>query len=404
MGNYEPHTKVQVFQEKAKHLMLPTIVFVVFLIYVLVAPNSKGTWTYPDIVLSAPAILRGNAAIAEIASDIYGFRAIFWGLNPYENLHVAMPLLGAEWNDEAPSTHPPTDFLLAAPIAFLPLPVAFAVWAWLMIAAIIFTMRAYHFTWPISIIIGLLAMFWPPTITSLGNFPCVWMLGLALAYRQRNSNPLLSGVWIGVASFTKLLPAVMLVPFIIKRKWSALLGFALSWAVAIILLFILSPSIFDRYMEANNSLLSWVVYIGNANPLIFLYRHFSLPGLGVGLYLFLLIFFVNWRDWLNRDEKITSKTWHLFALSSVILLPIAWIYSISPLLPGLLVLVRTPTPKRLLGLLALLGPVIALFLGWPSAGAFLILLIPYCLYWILPFDHLLLPWSKRVHSPKPIVE
>ena len=362
-----------------------------FLILIWIAPGNKDIWTYPDVVLSGPVKLKGNASITEIGQDIYGFRALISGLDPYANLHNAVPLIGAEWQDGSPTTHPPTAFLLTAPIAFLPAKIAFAAWAWLMITAIVISLRIHHFSWPFAIILGLLSMLWPPTITSLGNNPCVWMLGLALAYRERNRSPFLAGVWVGVASFTKLLPAGMLSLFLIKKKWSALAGFMFSWGAVLTLLHILSPTAVFRYIEVNKYVSpSWITSIGNGSPLVFLLRYFGLPGLGVGLAVILLMVCLNWRVWLNRDADISPDAWHLFSLLTVIFLPITWTYSIAPLLPGLLILACSNTPKRLLGLLGLAGPVAAVILGLPSSGVILALLIPYCLNWILVIDHSLL--------------
>jgi hypothetical protein len=67
-------------------------------------------------------------------------------------------------------------------------------------------------------------------------------------------------------------------------------------------------------------------------------------------------------------------------------LPIAWDYSIAPLLPGLLVLVQKPGLVKILGLLALLGPIAAALLHLPFAGIIFSIILPYSLYLILPSD------------------
>jgi hypothetical protein len=387
-------------QKKIKSSIFPSLVFGIFIILLFISPDHTGVWTYPDVVMSVPNVLLGKALVTEIAQDIYGFRALFFDLDPYAILHDAVPLIGAEWQDQSPTTHPPTAFLFVAPVAFLPVKVAFAVWAWLMVAAIIVSLRAYDFSWQASIVLGLLSMLWPPTITSLGNLPCVWMLGLALAYRQRNRNPLIAGVWIGIASFTKLLPVVLLFPFLIKKKWSALIGFLFAWGVALFLLYLISPSVIFQYLKVMKSISPfWITWVGNGSPLIFLFRYFDLPGLGVGLYVLLLMVTLNWRKWFNQESDISPEAWHLFSFFSVILLPIAWAYSISPLLPNLLVLARSTGLKRVLGLLALSGPVIAVMVGLPSAGVILMLVIPYCFSWIFTLDRPIFSSWRRVYSP-----
>ena len=132
---------------------------------------------------------KGNRFRSGTGSEYLWIYCHYSGLDPYPNLHQALTPFGVNWPVQLVTTHPPSAFLLVAPIAFLPWQVAFGLWGWLMIAAIILSLRAYHFSWQLSIILGLLSMLWPPTITSLGNITIVWILGLALAYRERDRSP-----------------------------------------------------------------------------------------------------------------------------------------------------------------------------------------------------------------------
>ena len=87
------------------------LTFTIFLIFVLFSPENKGEWSYPDVILSVPNHVRGNFPVTEIAQDIYGFRALIFDLDPYAILNDVMPILGTEWQNKSPTTHPPTAFL-----------------------------------------------------------------------------------------------------------------------------------------------------------------------------------------------------------------------------------------------------------------------------------------------------
>ena len=217
---------------------------------------------------------------------------------------------------------------------------------------------------------------------------------------KEDRNPLMAGVWIGIALSRNFSLPLMLVPFIIKRKWITVMGFVLSWLLAIGLISILSPNAIHRYLEVMKEIsFTWITWIGDGFPLIFLYRYFGLTGLGSGLFLLLSILLLNWRKYLNQDKDISSDTWHLFSFFSVVLLPIAWAYSIAPLYPGLLKLAATANARRILGMLALAGPVIAVILHLPSVAVILSLAIPYCSSWMLNLDHRFLPSLSKPLYP-----
>src|SRR5512133_3881537 len=89
-------------------------VLLAYLLLLLFTPGFRGKWSYAEMILTPPHMLKGQTGTTEIAQDIYGFRALVTGLDPYANLHEALAQMGVAWQDGLATTHPPTTFLLVA--------------------------------------------------------------------------------------------------------------------------------------------------------------------------------------------------------------------------------------------------------------------------------------------------
>jgi hypothetical protein len=57
---------------------------------------------------------------------------------------------------------------------------------------------------------------------------------------------------IALASLAKLTPALLLLPFLARRQWSALAGFGLVWAGALAMVFSLDRRAFSAYLAAQH--------------------------------------------------------------------------------------------------------------------------------------------------------
>ena len=206
------------------------------------------------------------------------------------------------------------------------------------------------------------ALFWPPIATSLDQITILWLFGLTMAYHHRNKHPFLSGLFIGIASFTKLLPGVVIVPFIIRRKWKTVSGFILSWLTAVGIIFLLSPKTIIRYFEVNRTnTIDIIMRPDNGSFLIFLYRKAGTLGLLITAVMVFLLLALVYKKYRQEPEKEMSKDeWNLYAFIAVLLLPIAWIFSIAPLLPNLLLLLQDKRLIiRLITIIAIIPPIIA---------------------------------------------
>lgn len=367
-----------------------------FIAFVLLLPKNTNQTQTQHLLMTISTTLRGEVWASDIASDIIGFRALVEKTDPYPVLGKAHRELGITWDIPNRSTHPPTTFLLTAPIALFPWSISSAIWGWLMVVAIVISFKAYQFSWPTSIIIALLILFWPAGAYSLGQLTPIWLLGISLAYQERNKDPFKAGIWIGLASITKFFPAILLLLFLVRKKWNAFIGFALVWLVSSVCVWLLNPSAFQRYIEANqtNSLIT-AFRIDNCALLPSLYLHAGLIGFGLGLLLLLCVLFLNWRIVFSNGE-IQQEEWFLLSFLSVAFLPIAWIYSLLPLIPGVLALIRSPGITRLLGILLLVIPLVMWNLGIGAPSIVLIFFIVYSIVWIAKPNHRLLSNS---HNP-----
>lgn len=331
------------------------------------------TWVYPDSQFYAATLLRGDSQFSEIAQDAYGFRAMLHRWNAYLPLNKAMPNVPENWN--LPTTHPPTAFLFAVPVAFLSDAKAATVWAWICLAALFASLRLHGFNWVETILFTLLSILWLPTMGSLGQLTPIWLLGLSLGYYFRERKPFLAGVFIALASMTKFFPALLIVPFIIKRKWTALYSFILVWIISILFIYILSPDIFVQYFQANKTTSPFFVKV-SANFIYASFRTYGVIGLIPPLAILLLILMSNWKD-LYFSKEVSTKTWFIFSLLAVALFPIIWGYSYFPLYPGMLMLSRENRPARIFGITGLIFssspiPVIGMLLygfglTWPAS-------------------------------------
>ena len=335
---------------------------ILLIVIILLLPPTTGYDSYIDILRHTSMTLKGQAPYADVAQDIYGFRALMTNQDPYARLKPALKTIGVEWKADFSSTHPPTAFLLVAPVAFLPWPISSMAWAWLMLIALCISLRfACEYTWDWAFLVTAMVLFWPPIATSFDQITIVWLFGLAMAYHYRNERPLLSGVFIGIASFTKLLPAVLLLPFLLRRNVNAAKGFGLSWLTALVILLLLSPKALMRYLISNRLnateiILRW----DNGSFLFFLFRRIGLAGLFITVIVILMLLVLAYRKYCQESAReLSTQEWNISAFLTVLFLPITWIFSITPLLPNILLLLQDKRwIVRVLAICALIPPIL----------------------------------------------
>jgi hypothetical protein len=309
---------------------------VITLIGCLAAPPPKGNWSFPDGPRNVGAMLRGGGWLGDVAADVVGFRRLVEGRDPYPVLGPAFEAMGIDWPVQHASTHPPTAFLLAAPIANLPLGRSAQVWCVIGFALVFLAMRCYGVPWRAALGIALLAPLWRPAAAAFQNLTFVWLAGVAIAYRYREGRGLASGLGIGVASFTKLLPAGIVLYFLRLGKWRAGLGVLFAWGAALALLLALGPDPWPAYLAKGMAANAWTTILRpeNASLPAVGYALGGLGGLAAAVAYLAGLVLRNWRV-LLWPERAPEYAFFLYSFLAVALLPIAWGYSATPLLPVL---------------------------------------------------------------------
>lgn len=321
-----------------KQKNLPVILAIlVFASIPLFFGDHNGRWKYKHQLNYVSDVLQGKSDHPlDILANIIGFRRIIEKRNAYPIIGRAVKELGVNWNVRHPHTHPPTALLLVAPVAYLPLNLSLTFWAYLMLGCMFVSMLLYGFGWRLSLFLTALSVLWTPVILSLGQITLVWLLGMAVSFKYRNTNSLVSGIGIGIASITKFLPLLALFPFLRKKSVSAFVGCAAFWIVSLGIVLFLNRETLSDYLIANRGLAGHAAArLDNASPLMGFYRMFGFSGLVLPGLFIIGICYINRKDFFDPDQ-ISARSFMFFSWLSIALLPIAWVYSLAPLLPVLL--------------------------------------------------------------------
>ena len=285
-------------------------------------------------IRTAAAQLRGAGPPVDLVQDYVGARLLVGEGDPYEILTRAYASVGLVWPAEHRSTHPPTAFVLMLPIAWLGWSVAAAVWAWLMLVAIAGAWWALGARAEVAAVLGPLTLLWPPAAWSIGQLTPLWLLGISLAWRWRKDS-LLPGASIALAALTKLLPTLSLAPFLLVRRWRTLLGYAAGVGFALLVVMILRPGIVTRYLSVSRTVGREQAARPENSALLWALDHrFGLAGASVAAGLVACVLATSVTR-LRACEQLDEWSFWAWSWAGVALLPIAWIYSLLPLLPAL---------------------------------------------------------------------
>lgn len=382
------------------------IVGALFLLWLLLLPGPGAMpWSYPDTIKHASATLKGQTPFSDFAAEVVGFRALYNGTDPYPVLGTAFKELGIDWPVMLPHSHPPTSYLFAAPVAFMPWPWASATWAWLMLCLIALSFRLYGLSWRIALGLAPLTLLWPPASIALGQVTILWLCCLALAYYFRKSSLFWSGVGLGLASATKFWAGMMIIIFLLKRRWTAVLGFISIWIAMLAAVCALNWKAIPRYFEASRQVsLPIIERTDNQAPIIVSYRNGGWAGVALILCFFSLIVFVNRRCLVEWKRFPSTRAWMLASYFSVVLLPTSYVYALIPLLPVIIFLLcERKIASTALAALALLIPSVYVQGGdesaLPIASVSLFLGLALILD-VMPFKIFQRRWSRRPVCPQ----
>lgn len=321
------------------------VILALGLLFLLLLLSSRGSFdilSYRGTLQQASLTLRGQVPFSDLAQDVVGFRALVERRDAYPILGPAMRSLGIDWNVRHASTHPPTAYLLVAPVAYLSWSWASALWAWLMLGLLYLSFRSLGLRPLVALGLTPLAVLWPPVATSLGQMTLVWLFGITAAYAWARERPFASGIALGLAAMTKLFPGLLIILFLRNRLWRGVLGLVAVGVVSLLVLVWLSPAFLSQYAGVNESnSLATILRQDNSSLPASAFRAAGWPGV-IGVLLFLSLVISANRDCLAswRESEPSLKLWMLGFYLTVVLLPIAWIYSVAPLLPVILFLLR----------------------------------------------------------------
>jgi uncharacterized membrane protein len=331
---------------------------ILFLWILLLPRPGVMPWTYFDTVKYASSTLKGRTPYSDFAAEVVSFRALYNKTEPYPVLGPALKDMGIDWNVVHPHSHPPTSALFAAPVSFLPWPWASAVWAWMMLGLIILSFSCYGLSWKKALGLMPLTILWPPTPFALGGTTILWLFFLAMAYYFRKSRFCLSGVCIGLAAATKFWAGIVMVIFLVKRKWTAALGFLFIWIVMLAAVAILNFAAIPRYYVVSKGVSAGIIHrIDNQSPIVASYRYGGRIGVILIVLLFSLIVLLNRHCLFAWKTFPSTRAWMICSYLSVALLPTSYIYALIPLFPVIIFLLwERNIVTTILALYALLVP------------------------------------------------
>jgi hypothetical protein len=306
--------------------------------------------------------LLGEAWPTEFLQDYSGTRALVFGGNAYETAGVDAARyvqFGSMALPSGVSTHPPTAFALLLPLAPFSFGVASAIWAALMLAGLIVAVRICGAPWYIAALLGPLLILAPPVAAGVNHLAVPWLVLLLLAfqYRQRAG---VAGVLIGLASLTKYLPGLLLMPLVARGRWRALGAFVLVWAICLALIGILNPGVLATYLNAGSATASvWLAEPSNGSFLLVPLR-FGSWAEALALALLAWIIWLEVRD-LRAGQVDDRMQWARWNWVAVALLPITWTYSVLPLALSVVLLFQQRQTGPMLIALAGFAPMLFAF-------------------------------------------
>ncbi len=351
-------------------------------------------------LVTAPPEVPGGGGLAIAAQELLGqvpgtdflvdyaaAVALTHHVDAYTVSSVLIQNIGISWPVNTPDTHPPTMLTLTLPFTILSYKHALAAWALAMIFLLIATVHLVGVPWRFSVIVGSLLSLAMPGAYGIGNPVPVIGFGAMVAYRWRD-DPLIAGLGIAVASAPKSSGLLLLVPFLLARRFAAAAWAVGFYAVFAALPLFFQPGIWLRYVQAGGIGIAQNQARSDNASLIHLAERVGIPDLVAVLVVCAAAFVL---------AVATRDTFWPIVWLMVALLPVAWMYSLLTLLP---IFVRAiPRSDTLTCWLAITAgglTVASPALGmWPVFVFPLVLLLTFTLIYRLPATEAAGFWVPR---------
>jgi hypothetical protein len=298
--------------------------------------------------------LVGRGDPTDFLIDFASAHALIDGRDPYAISATLIHGVGPDWPVNTANPHPPTVLTLVLPTVLLPYAIALAAWALAMIYVFVGTIRLLgvrlRYAIPFGIAIGLT---FPGAYGILNPVPIIG-LGIAMAYRWRNT-PMVAALGIAFAAAPKSSGLVLIAPFLLAGRLRTVGWTALWYGLLAMIPLAIDHQVWTNYFPAAmNALKLNAARAGNAS-LLHLGRSWGIREVVTVGIIGIVVGVVA----LARRDMF----WPV-AFVTVAVLPVAWMYSLLTFLP-LIVWAVVRSPRRSAGLAIIAG---ALMVSSPPLG------------------------------------
>ena len=196
---------------------------------------------------------RGMAAPGDFAQDYVGVRQLLAGQSVYP---VNFMELYKDLFRESPklitislinNAHPPFVSIILSPLGFLGFKDAAAVWALLtmvfMLLIIFLLLKSENISLKYFPLVVLFTLAWQPFQSNLGLGQISILITLFVIvgwFFYKKEHEILSGVFIALATMLKFYPGLLIVYFLINKRWKAFLASIISVSIIIVLTLIVT--------------------------------------------------------------------------------------------------------------------------------------------------------------------
>lgn len=277
----------------------------------------------------------GKWVTTDIQIDLGSAVALVHGQDPYTPSFALFEQFNMPaWDVRLANPHPPTTVALLLPFTLVSYQNALTAWTVLMVFAVVATIQLMGVRLPYAAPLGLAICIVFPATYGIGNVVPLIGLGIAMAYRFRDS-PLIAAVGLTLAAAPKASGLLLLLPFVLSLRFRPVLwtaGFMLVLA-AIPLAFY--PATWSRYLDVGVESIALNAARDDNAAVLNLATKIGIPSvLAIGL----LVLAAAGAAWVIKDS-FWPTVWLIVAL-----LPIAWTYSLITLIPLFFAALRRPNP------------------------------------------------------------
>ena len=341
--------------------------------------------------------LLGRPDRRDFLLDYASAHALTHGVDAYASSSSLIRGLGLSWPGvSGANPHPPTLLIIVLPFTLLSYGPALAAWALAMVGTFLATLRlvGVPLRYAVGVAFGLAITF--PGAAGIGNPVPIIGLGIALAYRYRDS-PIVAALGIVLAAAPKGSGLILALPFLLAGRIRTLAYAAVCYLLSAAIPLIWQTDIWSRYLDAGIKTLNDNAHDRGDNASL-LYLAHDLWGLSYNTTVVLLTVVAVALAITQRD-LFWPTAW-----ATVAMLPIGWMYSLLTLLP-LVTFAVLRSPRRTVGLAAAATAVAAASPpngGWPTIAFPIVLGLVTAMYLLMnrPQPVLWLPPQVLRHVPR----